>query len=39
MKNTCFCCHREKENMTSIDGRYVCNDCNHIKENKEKEKK
>jgi len=35
MKNTCFCCKKEKEIMIIIDGRYVCDKCNHIK-NKEK---
>lgn len=27
----CFCCKRVKEG-TTIEGRHVCDSCNHIKE-------
>lgn len=36
MTKICYCCKKEKENGTYIDGRYVCDTCNHIKPKEEK---
>lgn len=32
VKGTCYCCRKEKE-CTVIDGRQVCNKCNHLTKN------